>query len=149
VFSVYLPIVEEGLIGAESAAEYEIPDFSEAKPILVADDEEMILQPVQRFFSKHGLVVFTANDGVEAIEEFKKHQHEIGLVLLDLRMPRLSGTEAFSIIHHLNPSIIGVLMTGFGEDLASTDHIRMGLSEVVQKPFTFEDLSRVLERHLL
>lgn len=149
VFSVYLPIVEEGIAGTESVAEYQIPDFSCAKPVLVADDEEMILQPMQRFFTKHGLTVYTASDGVEAIEEFKKHQHEIGLVLLDLRMPRLSGTEAFSIIHHLNPSIVGVLMTGFGEDLASTDHIRLGLSEVLQKPFTFEDLSRVLEKHLL
>ncbi len=149
VFSVYLPIAEEGMVGSESASEYQIPDFSKAKPILVVDDEEMIVQPVQRFFARHGLVVFTASDGVEAIEEFKRHQHEIGLVLLDLRMPRLSGTEAFSIIHHLNPSIIGVVMTGFGEDLASTDHIRMGLSEVLQKPFTFEELSRVLERHLL
>jgi len=149
VFSVYLPIAEEGIAGVESASEYKIPDFSKAKPILVADDEEMILQPIQRFFTKHGLTVFTAKDGVEAIEEFKRYQHEIGLVLLDLRMPRLSGTEALSIIHHLNPSIIGILMTGFGEDLASTDHIRMGLSEVLQKPFTFEDLSRVLEKYLL
>ena len=149
VFSVYLPIAEEGIAGVESASEYKIPDFSKAKPILVADDEEMILQPIQRFFTKHGLTVFTAKDGVEAIEEFKRYQHEIGLVLLDVRMPRLSGTEALSIIHHLNPSIIGILMTGFGEDLASTDHIRMGLSEVLQKPFTFEDLSRVLEKYLL
>lgn len=149
VFSVYLPIAEEGITSAESAAEYQIPDFSKAKPILVADDEEMILQPIQRYFAKHGLTVLTAKDGVEAIEEYKRHQHEIGLVLLDLRMPRLSGTEALSIIHHLNPSIIGILMTGFGEDLAGTDHIRIGLSEVLQKPFTFEDLSRVLEKHLL
>jgi len=149
VFSVYLPIAEDRTPGAEATREYQIPDFSKAKPILVADDEEMIVQPVQRFFAKHGLVVFTAEDGVDAIEEFKRHQHEIGLVLLDLRMPRLSGTEAFSIIHHLNPSIVGVLMTGFGEDMASTDHVRMGLSEVLQKPFTFEELSQVLEKYLL
>ncbi len=149
VFSVYLPIAEERVDRVEGVVEYKIPDYSKAKPILAADDEEMIIQPLQRFFGRHGLVVYTARNGVEAIEEFKRHQHEIGLVLLDLRMPRLSGTEAFSIIHHLNPSVIGLLMTGFGEELGSIDYIRMGLSEVVQKPFTFEEISKVLEQYLL
>jgi DNA-binding NtrC family response regulator len=104
---------------------------------------------VKRFFERYNLTVHVANDGVEAIEEFKKRQHEIGLVLIDNRMPKLSGIEAFSIIHQLNPSAIGVLMTGFGEDLRSSEYLRLGFSEVMQKPFSFEDLAKTLERYLL
>jgi len=149
VFSVYLPLAtEEGEV-AEAEGVYEYPDFAGTPPILVVDDEEMITSPVQRFFERYNLTVYTANDGVEGIEEFKKHQHEIGLVLIDNRMPKLSGIEAFSIIHQLNPSAIGILMTGFGEDLKSTEYTRLGFSEVMQKPFSFEELAKVLEKYLL
>jgi len=149
VFSVYLPLADAGADILQPAPEYEYPDFSRAKPILVVDDEEMITLPLQQFFEKHGLKVYIAADGVYAIEVFKQRQHEIGLVLLDQRMPRLSGSEAYSIIRQLNPSTVGVLMTGFGEDISNVDYFRMGFAEVLQKPFTFEDLSRVFERYLL
>jgi PAS domain S-box-containing protein len=149
VFSVYLPLATETGEAVEAAGTYVYPDFAGAAPMLVVDDEEMITSPVKRFFERYNLTVHVANDGVEAIEEFKKRQHEIGLVLIDNRMPKLSGIEAFSIIHQLNPSAIGVLMTGFGEDLRSSEYLRLGFSEVMQKPFSFEDLAKTLERYLL
>jgi two-component system cell cycle sensor histidine kinase/response regulator CckA len=149
VFSLYFPVAGDDAEMPESIKEYVYPDFAKAKPILVVDDEDMITKPVQRFFEKRGMKVLTANDGVEALDVFKQQQHTIGLVLIDLRMPRLTGSEAFSVIHKLNPKTIGILMTGFGEELSNMDYIRMGFSEVLQKPFSFEELSLVFERYLL
>lgn len=149
VFTLYLPLAGENVASAEPVKDYKYPDFSKAKPILVVDDEEMITKPVQQFFGRYGLKALVAHDGVEAIDVFKEHQHEIGLVLIDLRMPRLTGAEAFSVIHQLNPSTTGILMTGFGEEMSNLDYLRIGFTEVLQKPFSFEDLSRVLERYLL
>jgi PAS domain S-box-containing protein len=149
VFTLYLPLAGDNVASAEPVKDYKYPDFARAKPILVVDDEEMITKPVQQFFGRHGLKALVAHDGVEAIDVFKEHQHEIGLVLIDLRMPRLTGAEAFSVIHQLNPSTTGILMTGFGEEMSNLDYLRIGFTEVLQKPFSFEDLSRVLERYLL
>ncbi len=149
VFTLYLPLVGDVEVVSESGANYKFPDFSKAKPILVVDDEEMITRPIQQFFGKYGLRVLIAHDGVEAIEVFKSHQHEIGLVLIDLRMPRLTGSEAFSLIHQLNSATVGILMTGFGEEMTNLDFLRIGFSEVLQKPYRFEDLSRLFERYLL
>ncbi len=149
VFSIFLPLVEERAEVGEGAVKYEYPDFSKARPMLVADDEDMIVRPVKRFFEGHGLKVYVAHDGIEAINEFKQRQHEIGLVLLDLRMPRMSGSETYSIIRQLNPKTVGILMTGFGEDMSDLDYLRIGFSEVLRKPFSFEELSKVLESYLL
>ncbi len=149
VFTLYLPLAGDNVAFAELVKDYKYPDFAKAKPILVVDDEEMITKPVQQFFGRHGLKALVAHDGVEAIDVFKEYQHEIGLVLIDLRMPRLTGAEAFSVIHQLNPLTTGILMTGFGEEMSNLDYLRIGFTEVLQKPFSFEDLSRLLERYLL
>ncbi len=117
--------------------------------MLIADDEELITKATQKFFARYGLKVFVVHDGVEAVEVFKKHQHEISLVVVDLRMPRMNGIEAFSFIKKLNSNTIGILTSGFGEDIDIAELQRIGFKEFVRKPFNFEELSRIFEKYVL
>ncbi|OPX22604.1 MAG: hypothetical protein B1H03_03985 [Planctomycetales bacterium 4484_113] len=148
VFAVYVPAYLETVEAEAEGGAYEYPDFSKAPAVLMADDEEMIRNTAQAFFADRGLTIYTAGDGAEAIECFRSHQQDIGLVLLDLRMPRMNGVEAFAFIRKLSPGVPGVLMTGFGYDRPTEDFTDVGFSEVIAKPFTFEELSELFARYL-
>ena len=149
VFTMYLPAYLEEVKEEAEAGAYEFPDFSRARAVLMIDDEEMICNTAHAFFDDKGLTMYTAADGASGIESFRAHQQEIGLVLMDLRMPRMNGVEAFAFIRKLSPNVPGVLMTGFGYDRPTEDFTDVGFAEVVAKPFTFEELSELFARYLL
>jgi len=148
VFSLYLPEQVREFEEGVKPARYEFPSFAGSPPVLVADDEVLITDSARRFFERLGLKMLVANDGVEAIEVFKKHQHEIPLVVLDYRMPRMNGVQAFALIKKLNPATVGVLMSGLGEDVGQIEFQMSGFQEFLKKPFTFEELSRIFEKYL-
>ncbi len=152
VFTLYLPAHvagEESRVVGVAPPEYSYPDFSGLPPVLMVDDEPLIVESAKKFFAKFGLTMITAGNGVEAIDAFKKRQHEIPLVIIDLNMPRMNGVEAFKLIKTLNSKVVGVLVSGFTDDVASSLFDRAGFSELLRKPFTFEDLSRIFEKYLL
>ena len=64
--------------------------------ILVVDDEEMVRNTLKRILEKFGYKVILAVDGVDAIEKFKENSNTISLVIMDLTMPRMDGSSAFS-----------------------------------------------------
>ncbi len=149
VFTLYLPAALKGEELAGKREEYRFPNFSGSPPVLMADDEEMITAAAQKFFSNYGLTILTARDGVEAIDLFKKHQFEVPLVILDMRMPRMSGPEVFRLIHKINPNVTGILITGFSEEVDSGFLDNLGFKEIIRKPYTFEELSKTLAKYLL
>ncbi len=69
---------------------------------------------------ERGFTVMTAVDGLEGVETFREHADEILLVLLDMTMPRMSGEEAFKIMHELRPDTPIVLCSGYTAQEASS-----------------------------
>jgi two-component system cell cycle sensor histidine kinase/response regulator CckA len=59
--------------------------------ILFAEDEVRQLKLMQRSFEAKGYRVLAAQDGVEAVELYRRHKNEIALVVLDIKMPKLDG----------------------------------------------------------
>jgi DNA-binding response OmpR family regulator len=83
-----------------------------------------------------------ASDGIEGIEIFKAKNNEIGLVILDLIMPKMNGWEILSEMRKIKPVIASLFVTGYGLDGAYMKYIPEEGIDILQKPFSFDALSQ-------
>jgi len=116
--------------------------------ILVVDDEESFAQIYEQGLMSFGYKVFTARDGDEAFALFEKRRSEIDLVITDLMMPKMTGEELYHKLHTLNPSVKVILATGAIDLKAKTEFLKMGVSEIVMKPFLLDELMAAVRKAL-
>ena len=107
--------------------------------VLVVDDEPAVRRVVARSLAQHGFTVLEAEDGAEAVEIFEARAGEIGCILLDITMPRMSGQDAFEAIQRIRPGVPVVLMTGYEQDIVSR-FPESSLAGFLQKPFELSAL---------
>ena len=112
--------------------------------VLLVDDEEIIRDVASEMLELLGLTVLTAKDGREAVEIYRKRGKEIRLVILDLKMPRMGGEEAFEEIRRLNPEAVVVLSSGYNEKEFDGNVVFKGLAGFIQKPYRLDTLSEKL-----
>ncbi len=112
--------------------------------VLLVDDEDMIIDVAQRMLDKLGYKVFTARDGKEAIEVFRKHKEEIDAIVLDMIMPKMSGGEAFDRIKEIKPEIKVLLSSGYSINGQASEILSRGCNGFIQKPFNLQNLSKSL-----
>ncbi len=108
--------------------------------ILLVDDEESLRSLMALSLEEAGCTVIQAVDGEDGVEQFRCHQAEIDLVVLDLTMPRMNGDEVFRQIVDSEPATKVILISGYTqEDVARhfTGHRVMGYLE---KPFPPSEL---------
>jgi CheY-like chemotaxis protein len=121
-------------------------ETSEENPvIMIVDDEEMILQVTCLIISKMGLRPMAFSSSIKALEYYSKHYRKISLIILDMIMPEMNGRDLFLSLKAINPSIKGILLSGW-VDTDSTDEITtLGLSGILHKPIE----KAVLEESIL
>jgi PAS domain S-box-containing protein len=108
--------------------------------VLVADDEESVRRFATRVLERAGYDVLAAGDGAEAVEVFGAHADRIGVVLLDMMMPRLSGEEVLREIRLVRPDVRVVLTSGYSDqDVGGT-----AADAFLQKPYAPQELVRVI-----
>ena len=78
-------------------------------PVLLIDDEEMILDVGKEMLELLGYQVFISRKGVDAISIFEKHKSNIDLILLDMVMPGMDGGEVYDRLKGIDPEIYGAL----------------------------------------
>jgi response regulator RpfG family c-di-GMP phosphodiesterase len=83
--------------------------------MLVVDDEEDILSSVRRvFFDNPGIKIFTANSGIEGLKILSDNR-DIDLVISDMRMPKMNGSEFLKKSRELVPDAYRMLLTGYSD----------------------------------
>jgi DNA-binding NtrC family response regulator len=112
--------------------------------ILVVDDDAEMRELVQDVLKDRGHQVATAVDGQEALKRLA--EHECAVVVTDLRMKGMQGTELLTEIQRLYPDIGVILMTGFGSVDNAVEAMKRGASDYLTKPMTNDELVRVVER---
>ncbi len=106
--------------------------MAEAK-ILIADDEEDILEIVADRLEFYGFEVQTARDGVECLEAIDRQVPD--LLLLDIRMPRLDGLEVLARLQQTQPELpVGVISASTDRQVAE-DTLSRGAVDYLLKPF--------------
>jgi len=110
--------------------------------LLVVDDDRSILTLVGTIAQSEGFDVATTMDGGEAMQLLRRRPAD--LVLLDLRMPGITGLEVLRAIRDINPGSRVVLMSGHATIDSAVEAVKLGAMDYLTKPF---DLQRL--RHLL
>lgn len=89
-----------------------------------------------------GYKLILAHDGEEAVRKFRERADEISLLLLDVVMPKMTGTEAYEKISVTRPGIPAIFTSGYSEQGAYlTSALRAGAT-VLQKPYGAKSLAR-------
>ncbi|HEY5487663.1 MAG TPA: response regulator transcription factor [Candidatus Limnocylindrales bacterium] len=108
-----------------------------ARTILVVDDERTLRETLAESLETEGFVVVQAADGREAVNAFRRSHPD--LILLDLMLPELSGTEVCRIIR--SESGVPILMlTAKNAELDKVVGLELGADDYVTKPFSFREL---------
>lgn len=114
--------------------------------ILVVDDEECIRTLLTLLLSQHGFAVWTAASGDEALSLYKRHQADIGLVLLDVQMPAMDGPQTLEALRQLGPSPTVAFLTGHAGKYTPDELLRRGGCQVISKPFGMAEFVHTLHQ---
>ncbi len=118
--------------------------------ILVVDDEEMQREMLKGFLQKQGFQVLTAADGREALRLFA--DLPLQLVLLDHRMPDLTGDQVLARMKEINPLTRAIMITAFGAVDTAVQVMKLGADDFLEKPVDLTLLLaklRAIEQELL
>lgn len=104
------------------------------RKILIVDDESRIRKLVRDFLVKAGYEVVEAGDGEEALELFYE-QKDIGLIVLDVMMPKMDGWQVCREIREQSKVPI-IMLTARGDEQDELQGFRLGVDEYISKPFS-------------
>ena len=114
--------------------------------ILVVDDEKIIRDGCVKILSKEGWAIQTASSGEEGLGLMKNGPFD--LLLLDLKMPGLSGIDVLQQVKGLHPDLLVVVITGYATVESAVEAMKAGAYDFIPKPFTPDQLRIVVHRAL-
>jgi two-component system sensor histidine kinase/response regulator len=120
--------------------------MTNAAKILVVDDDESIRDSCTQVLIKNQYTVETAEDGRIGLAKMKTFCPD--LLLLDLKMPGLSGMDVLKEIHDRDPYLIIVVITGYASIESAVDTMKQGVYDYLPKPFTPDQLRIIVKRGL-
>ena len=147
-FNIYLPAT--GAKGRAERAERQGEDeiIKGKETILFVDDEDMIIEIAEELFEQLGYKVLTARSGKEAIEIYEENEERIDIVILDMIMPDMSGSDTYDRMKEIDPDIKVLLSSGYSIDGRATEILDRGCNGFIQKPFKMKELSLKLREIL-
>ena len=123
-----------------------ISNLTEIPRILVIDDEEIVRESCLRILQKQDYQVKTAPDGSSGLDLLKEYQPD--LVLVDLKMPGMSGFEVLEEIYALDATIVTIVITGFATVNSAVEAMKKGTYDFIPKPFNPDELRLIIRRGL-
>lgn len=114
--------------------------------ILVVDDDRGNCAITSQMLSSLGYGVDIAYDGRSALDLVQNHKYD--LALLDYQMPEMNGVELFERLSEMQPSIVGIFLTGHATINTVYPAIDVGIDRVLAKPVDFAELLPLVERHI-
>ena len=120
--------------------------------ILLMDDEPAVRQVSAVLLGEHGYEVETAPDGEAAVVLFEQASREgrpFAAVILDLTVPGgMGGVEALELLRDISPEVRAIASSGYATDPIMSEHRAHGFSAAIPKPYSLDDITRVLGRVL-
>ena len=143
-FNVYLPRLD----GQKLAAGIETQEgpWKGEERVLLVEDEAAQRKSLAQGLAHLGYKVTAKADGRSALGAFRKDPSAFDVVITDQIMPRMTGLELASEITTLRPDTPIVLCTGFSEKVNETDLAQSGVRELLMKPFTLAEATRLIRK---
>ncbi len=113
------------------------------RTVLVVDDDYSMRAALSEALDSCGYGVETAENGIEAIAKFNPDKFD--LVITDLRMPKKGGMEVLKEIKTSSPKTPVIVITAYGTVSTAVEAMKFGASEFIMKPFSLDELQKVVE----
>ncbi len=143
--------------------------MSTSPRILLVDDDPIVAESLAEFLTREGFPTATAGDGNEAMDMLRQcnaqadttqsaglasaHDKMFGVVITDLNMPRCDGLELLKKIRKSYPSVVPIMITGYGKIETAVEAVKLGAADYLTKPVVDDELriavSRAVRQHLL
>lgn len=133
-------------IGGESSQNRELIGAKESENIrlLVIDDEKEFLDSVRKVLSRREMEVLTAENGEKGIDAILTKA--VDVVVLDIKMPGMSGIEVLTRIKQEKPLIEVILLTGHASVSTAVDGLKKGAFDYLHKPQNIDDLTEIIRK---
>lgn len=120
----------------------------ESETVLFVDDEDMITEVAEDLLNLLGFKTLIARSGKETVEIYEENKSQIGVVILDMIMPDISGGEVYDRLKKINPKVKVLLSSGYSTDGRVNAILDRGCNGFIQKPYNMKELSQILREIL-
>ncbi len=139
-FRIYFPITEREEM--EQSDEEDVSRTGGQETILLVEDMEIVRKLAAGILSKQGYRVVEASSGQEAVELFEANKKEIDLLVTDVVMPGMGGTELLEQLLNIRPELKALFMSGHPQDAIAQQGILDTGTNFIQKPFRPKEFSQ-------
>jgi len=139
-FKIYLP-----MIARETEVTTELIQpvaMGKGETILIAEDEPQVREVLRLSLEQYGYLVIEAENGEDAVKQYKDNMEKVSLVLLDVIMPLKNGMEAYEEIKSLKPDTKVIFMSGYSDDIIIGKGLLEADTELIVKPIPPDRLLR-------
>lgn len=147
-FQIYLPMVDNSEHESHEEKTWSGVSRGNGETILVVDDEEIVRNVARDLLTSLNYKVLEAGDGESAIDVFKANRVDIGLVILDVVMPRMGGVQAAEKIRSLLPNMPIIFATGYDQDSVLEDVEGWTNITILSKPYRAMQISAAIREML-
>ncbi len=140
-FDIYIPASQKPVKEEDSPT---VEVVRGAGTVLLVEDQPAVAETAQEMLEALGYSVHVAQSGSEALDLFTTHRERVDLVILDMIMPGLSGSETYDRLKEMDPGIKVILSSGYSIEGQAARILEKGCNAFIQKPFTVTELSAKL-----
>ncbi|MFZ5775456.1 MAG: ATP-binding protein [Thermodesulfobacteriota bacterium] len=143
-FHVYFPEVGEAV---QSKEEGEVAPLATGggERVLVVDDEQEIVDLMRRLLEGLGYRTILMHSSLGALDYLKEHHQDVDLVITDMSMPHLSGTQLARQVKELRPDMPVILCSGFSKEINAETARAAGVDRYLMKPVVKRELAEALQ----
>lgn len=145
-FKVFLPFTNKEVESEKLVIDDQ--KFSGKETILVVDDDPVIISIIKDILEPMGYRILTASDGAEAIRISESFTEKIDLLLTDVNMPVMDGTQLASLLVEKRPGLKVILFSGYTYNLLDRNSSINEDFVFIQKPVTRQDLAMTIRKLL-
>lgn len=114
--------------------------------LLIVDDEEIVRQSLQAWFLEDGYDIDVADNAESALKLYEKNKYD--LILLDIKMPGMSGMDLLLKLKEIDPDAIIILITAYASVSSAVKALKSGAYDYITKPIDPDELSHLVKNAL-
>ena len=146
-FFFTLPYTPENLTSQTEIKPVRVPVKQSKGKILIAEDDWISSQYLNRLLASTNITVIHAENGKEAVE-LVKNTPDIDLILMDIRMPIMGGIEAIKLIKKIRPDLPIIAQTAFAYNEEKKTILSVGCNDYLTKPIEEDKLNELINKYL-
>jgi YesN/AraC family two-component response regulator len=113
--------------------------------VLLIDDERVVREIGRDMINSIGFGCITASNGKDALKLYKKQIDRVDVVLLDVKMPKMSGEKVYRELKIVNPEVKVIITSGYSQKYIEEEYFKEPVLHFVSKPFKIDAIEKKLK----